>query len=340
MAHGSHHHGAHGHAHGEAQLHASTLVTQRMEHAAKAWLAGLTATQQRQALWPFADAERGDWYYAPRKRNGVSLMELDEHQRPAAYQLLESALSPRGITKAHAIMGLETILFEIERGSGHLRDPLNYAFTVFGAPGVFPWGWRVEGHHLIVNATIAGPADFTILPTFWGTNPAEIRHGPRHGERVQAREYHLGLQLAQTLLPEQRRLAVFADQSIGNIITERGRAQSLLVPTGLAFADLADGQRDLLMTLVEEHVGNAVDAFGVPYLARCRESLDALRFAWAGGMSEGTAFYYRIHGPRLLIELDCTQDNANHIHAIWRDPTNDWGRDLLGEHYQHHHDHD
>jgi hypothetical protein len=316
-------------------------LAEAMADAAGAWLDALTSAQQRAVLWPFVTPERGDWHYAPRRRNGLALREMDERQRGLAMALLASALSPRGDAKARAIMALEDVLREIEAGRGPHRDPLNYAFTVFGTPRRYPWGWRVEGHHLIVNATLAGPEAVVITPTFWGTNPARIPHGPRAGERIMAREYHLGLELARSLTPDQRAAAVFAERSVGNIITERGRAQALCEPTGLPFADLGEGQRELLMALVGEHVGNAADALGVPYLARVREAgLDYLRLAWAGGMSEGEAFYYRVHGPRLLIELDCTQNNANHVHSLWRDPVADWGRDVLGEHYLRDHDHD
>jgi hypothetical protein len=319
------------------------MLVSRMADAARLWLASLTHSQQQAVLWPFEAAERGNWHYAPRRRHGLALKDMDAGQCQAAYALLASALSLRGNDKARAIMALEAVLGELERGriTGPVRDPLNYAFTVFGRPPEFPWGWRVEGHHLIVNATVAGPEAVTITPTFWGTNPARIPHGPRAGERVIHREYHLGLELAQSLAPEQRARAVIADRSIGNIIAERGRAHALRVPAGLAFAGLDEGQRQLLMALVGEHVGNAADALGRPYLERLRrDGLDTIHLAWAGGMVEGQAFYYRIHGPRLLIELDCTQNDANHIHSLWRDPTNDWGRDILGEHYRHHHDDD
>jgi hypothetical protein len=318
-----------------------SALAARMERAARAWLETLTSSQQRVALWPFLTPERGDWHYAPRRRNGLALREMDGRQRSAAYTLLGSTLSPRGDAKARAIMALEEVLGEIEGGRGRRRDPLNYAFTVFGDPGRFPWGWRLEGHHLIVNVTVAGPEAIVITPTFWGTNPARIPGGPRTGERIMAREYQLGLELARSLSSAQRATAMFAERSVGNIIAERGRAQALREPTGLAFAERGEGQRELLMALVGEYVGNAADALGIPYLARVREAgLERLRLAWAGGMAEGAAFYYRIHGPRLLIELDCTQNDANHIHALWRDPIADWGRDVLGEHYLRDHDHD
>ena len=336
MTHAHHH----GHDGDTARLQVADLV-EAMERAARTWLLGLADAQQRSVLWPFADPERGDWHYAPRPRNGLALRAMDRAQQQAAMALLESVLSRRGAAKARAIMALEEILLELERGSGPLRDPLNYAFTLFGRPGAYPWGWRVEGHHLIVNVTVAGPDAATITPTFWGTNPARIPIGSRTGERVMANEFHWGLALAQSLSAAQRAQAVEGPTSVGNVITERGQARRLVVPTGLPFGALEPGQQDQLMRLVGEYVGNAADALGLPYMDRVRsDGLDALRLAWAGGMREGGAFYYRIHAPRLLIEFDCTQNDANHIHSLWRDPTNDWGRDILGEHYLHDHDHD
>jgi hypothetical protein len=331
---------AHEHRHPE-RLETDPGLAESMGRAAGRWLELLSAAQRRLALWAFDTTQRGDWHYAPRQREGLPLRHMDRQQQEAAYALLESGLSQRGYLKARSIMALESILAEIEQGRSHIRDPLNYAFTLFGTPGSYPWGWRIEGHHLIINATVAARNAVTITPTFWGTNPARIPIGPREGERIQAREYHLGLELGRSLDGDQRQIAVFQSHSVGNIIAERGRAQALQTPTGLPFARLSEGQRDLVMTLVDEYVGNASDGLGVPYLARVRESgLDQLHLSWAGGMHEGEAFYYRLHAPRLLIEFDCTQDNANHIHSLWRDPTTDWGRDLLGEHYHHHHDDD
>jgi hypothetical protein len=321
--------------------HDVAALVAAMTGAARLWAGALTQEQQHRAIFPFAAAERGDWHYAPRRRAGLTLREMDACQRSATFALLESALSPRGGAKAQAIMALETVLGELEAGRGPLRDPLNYAFSLFGSPDAPPWGWRVEGHHLIVNLTVAGPEAVAITPTFWGTNPARIPHGPRTGERIMAREYVLALELAQTLSADQRAVAVLAERSLGNIVTERGRGRALRARQGIGFAALGDGQRDLVMALVHEHVGNAAEALARPYLARVHDDgLDALQLSWAGGIAEGEAFYYRIHAPRLLIEFDCTQNDANHIHSIWRDPTNDWGRDILGEHYRHHHDHD
>jgi hypothetical protein len=233
-------------------------------------------------------------------------------------------------------MALESVLGELERGRGSARDPLNYAFTVFGDPRQPPWGWRVEGHHLVINVTVTDSGSVSVTPSFWGANPARIPSGDRAGERTLAGEYVIALELARTLTRAQRDDAVFADESVGNIITERGRAQALRHPTGLRCSDLEKSQRSVLARLLAEYIGNVPGPVASPYLDGVMRRLDELRLAWAGGLAEGEAFYYRLHGPRLLLEFDCTANDANHIHSVWRDPANDWGRDLLGEHYRDH----
>jgi hypothetical protein len=265
---------------------------------------------------------------------------MTDQQQGAAHQLLSATLSDQGTAKARAIMALEEILRELEGDRGGRRDPVNYSFTVFGVPGTPPWGWRIEGHHLIVNVTAAPSGELAITPTFWGANPARIPVGDREGERTLEAEYNLGLELANTLTPSQRQEAVFSDRSVGNIVTERGQARALAAPTGLSCGDLGDHQRAVLTALVSAYVDNAAPAAAEAYRRSAVPDLAGLRLAWAGGMAEGEAFYYRLHGPRLLIEFDCTQDNANHIHSVWRDPQNDWGRDVLGVHYRHQHDDD
>jgi hypothetical protein len=316
-------------------------LSRAIADAADEWLQALSADRRREAVWPFESAERGNWHYAPRTRNGVALRETTGDQQEAALRLLAASLSAQGVTKARAIMALEDVLRELEGGhrSGR-RDPLNYAFTVFGDPRRPPWGWRIEGHHLIVNVSVASSGEVAMTPTFWGANPARIPFGERAGERTLDAEYCLAIELAQTLTTAQLRDAVFASRSVGDIIAKRGRARVLGEPSGLRCADLDECQRSILDALLSAYVDNVAADTAAAYRRRALSDVGQLRLAWAGAMAEGEPFYYRLHGPRLLIEFDCTPDDANHIHTVWRDPTNDWGRDILGEHYQHHHDDD
>ena len=233
-------------------------------------------------------------------------------------------------------MALEDVLAGLERSSRGFRDPLGYALTIFGSPGTHPWGWRLEGHHLSLNVTVSAPGRVAVTPWFLGTNPAQIRAGPRRGERLQRLEHDLALELAGSLDPTQWRAALLAARTPGEVITGPGRAASLAQPQGVALDALTAAQQALLLRLIEAYVGRAHDEFGRPYLELVRAGLSQTRLAWAGGRQAGTPFYYRIHGPRLLVEFDNTQNDANHVHSLWRDPANDFGRDDLRTHYGSH----
>jgi hypothetical protein len=318
----------------------AATLDKAMQAAAEVWLAGLSDDERSTATWAFDSAERGNWHYAPRTRNGLPLREMGDAQRESAHALLSASLSEQGSAKAREIMALEDVLHALEGGRGNRRDPLNYSFTVFGDPRRPPWGWRMEGHHLIVNIAVAESGGVAVTPTFWGANPARIPSGERAGERVLETEYCVALELARTLTTAQRRDAVIADRSVGNIVTERGHAQAVSAPVGLSCVGLGETQRTLLSALADSYIDNAHRQFADPYRSTALGDLSRLRLAWAGAMTEGEPFYYRLHGPRVLIEFDCTPNDANHIHSVWRDPANDWGRDILGDHYRRHHDHD
>jgi hypothetical protein len=302
-----------------------------MAVAARAWLEGGGAAAGGQR--PFAEAERGNWHYVPRRRLGVTLGAMSVPSRERALALLRAGLSTPGARQAEAVMALEEVLAGLEGSSLRARDPLGYALTIFGTPGSFPWGWRLEGHHLSLNVTVASAEHVAMTPWFLGTNPARIPRGPRAGERLQGPEQDLAFELARSLDASQWRAALFSVQAPGDVITGPGRAASLARPQGLPYGSLTASQQAVLLRLIEVYVGRAHDAFGRPYLELVRSGLAHTHVAWAGGREPGTPFYYRIHGPRLLIELDNTQNRANHVHSLWRDPLNDFGRDDLRAHY-------
>lgn len=302
-----------------------------MARAARAWLATLPRPDGAQL--PFGADARHDWHYVPRGRPGLALRDMTDAQRAAATALLRAGLSTRGADRAAAIMALESLLADLEGSSRRFRDPLNYAFVVFGTPGVVPWGWRVEGHHLSVNVTVAAEGRAAFTPLFTGSNPARVPSGPRAGERLQADEVELALSLVTSLDARQLAAATLRGRSFGDIVAGPGRRDALATPEGLLATELTPAQRATLLRLIEAYVGLARDEFGRPYLELVRAGLDATRFAWAGGTRHGMAYYYRVHGPRVWIELDNTQGGGNHVHSLWRDPVGDFGRDALEAHY-------
>ena len=302
-----------------------------MAEAANAWLVEM-GTKREKGMFAFTDDERFDWHFTPRFREGVVLRDMTAAQRAATKTLMRSTLSSPGILKEEAIMALEGILAEIEGSSLSYRDPEKYFISIFGAPGTYPWGWRLEGHHLSINVAAAG--EVSVTPTFLGTNPARVPSGPRKGLQVQYDEYILALRLARSLNDAQRGQALLGDRSLGETVAGPGRGDALAKPEGLPVASMAAAQQKLLTQLIAAYVGIARDEIGRPYMDLVRAGWAETRFAWAGPMAEGEAFYYRIHGPRILIEFDNSQGGGNHIHSLWRDPANDFGRDDLHRHYK------
>jgi hypothetical protein len=222
-----------------------------------------------------------------------------------------------------------------------LRDPDNYAVSIFGAPGAeAPWGWRVEGHHLSLNFTLVPGRPVAVTPAFFGANPAHVRSGPHQGFRALAQEQDLAFALVRSVEPRLHSRLVISGVTMGDIVSGPGRGQSLLVPSGVALSDLSAESQALAFRLIEVYAHNMRSEIAEHELRRIREAgLGRVHFAWAGLMDPASPHYYRIHGPTVIIELDNTQNEANHIHSVWRDPRNDFGADLLRAHYERDHRH-
>lgn len=311
-------------------------VAEEMAAAATNFLAALTPEQTPRAVFPFEAKERQNWHFIPRERQGLPLKEMTPAQRHLAQGLLSSGLSHRGYLKATTIMSLEAILKEIEHGSGPVRDPEQYFFSIFGQPGPSaPWGWRVEGHHLSLNFTIVDGHQITVTPSMFGSNPAEVRSGSRQGLRVLAAEEDLGFALLRSLTPEQRAMAIFSTNAPPDILLTPDRPAGRLLPEGLPGGQLTSTQHSLLERLVQEYVRRYRTELADEDLQRIAAAgWDKVWFAWAGATEPGRGHYFRVQGPTFIFEFDNTQNNANHIHATWRDSANDFGEDLLRRHYE------
>ncbi len=307
-----------------------------MVEAAGNFLAALNAEQKSKAVLPFDIEERMNWHYIPRARKGLPFKEMTAAQQQLAHALLSSGLSQRGYLKATTIMSLEEILREIEQGRGPVRDSLLYYFTIFGEPsGSKTWGWRVEGHHVSLNFTLVDGQKIADTPAFFGSNPGEVKNGPRAGLRVLAREEDLARELLRSLNEEQRKMAVLSATAPHDIVTAASRKAGIQEDKGLPSTRMKKEQLDLLVRLIEEYASNMPEDLAQARVQRVRKAgLNKLVFAWMGGQERGELHYYRVQGPTFLIELDNTQDNGNHIHSVWRDFNGDWGEDLLARHYQ------
>ncbi|HKS56196.1 MAG TPA: DUF3500 domain-containing protein [Steroidobacteraceae bacterium] len=304
--------------------------------AASALLQSLPDAERAQAQLPFDSPERTKWNYVPMKRAGVALAELDANQKALIDPLLRSALSPTGLETAHQIVQHELILGEIEGSSR--RDPQLYYTAVFGKPGPrAPWAWRFEGHHLSVNATQVDGQTQVVAPLFMGSNPARVPSGPKAGLRLLAAEEDLARALIR-MLPEARRArAMLAGDAFPDIVTRNDPKVRSLNIEGLAAGDMSQPEQAQLRKLLHVYSDRMTESAAREQLERIeRAGFDKLHFGWAGSLEPGKPHYYRVHGPTVLIEYDNTQNNANHIHSVWRDLERDFGGDLLRAHYEAH----
>jgi hypothetical protein len=316
----------------------------RLGDAVLGWLDALEPGQRSRAAFPFDSAERFAWDYRPGDRLGLPLAAMTATQRSAALAVVDTSLSDRGAAAVRAIMALEPILLEIERQAGddmwRQRDPDRYWFAVFGEPGDrSPWSWRLGGHHVAVQSTIADGRVVGSAPSFLGANPATVPSGPLAGHRALDGEETLARTLLASLSPAQRRVAVVDPTAPPDIMSGNGRhADVRAVPIGISWDQLEAAQRDGLERLVRHYIDRSAEDVAAADWERIRAAgLAPLTFAWAGSDAPGQGHYYAIRGPSLLIEYDNTQDAANHIHSVRRDLTNDWGEDLLAAHYRESH---
>ncbi len=321
-------------------------LQEKMLEQARTLLKSFNDRQQASLRFPFDSAERMNWHYFPKSREGVPIKRMKDNQLEQGYALINEALTNKGYSKTTGIIELEDILRKLENRppDDPYRDPGKYYFSLFGElkPDM-PWGWRVEGHHLSLNFTVLPDGEIAVTPAFLGTDPAIVPSGPNQGLRVLTREETLARQLVQNLDRRQQNQAIIRDVAPREILTGAQRTIDPMKPEGITAAEMSEQQKLLFMDLIHVYLDN----FKQGLVQEKRHSVrnaepDELYFAWAGGLQQGQGHYYRIQGPNLLIEYDNTQDNANHIHTVMRDPVNDFGRDMLRTHYAEsdHHQHD
>ena len=309
----------------------------------RAWLEGLDAGQRDRATFPFESPERVAWDYRPGERGGLALADMRPDQRSAAMTVVGASSSARGADEVAAIMALESILGTLEHESGrsgHTRDSERYWWAVFGDPDAGgPWSWRIGGHHVAIQQTVADGRIVSSAPSFLGSDPAVVPSGPKAGARALTGEETLARAFVAGLSPEQRAMAIADPVAPPDIMSGNGeRADLSAIPTGIRHDELARPQQDGLEGLIRHYLGRARDDVATADWERIEDAgLAAVAFAWAGPLEPGRGHYYAVRGPRFLVEYDNTQNGANHIHAVWRDLSNDWGGDALADHYRRDH---
>ncbi len=320
-------------------IHAQDLVSK-----AKTFLDLLDSAQRVKTFYPFDNDERYRFNFVPLDdRKGISVNELNATQRTALMKLLRTCLSEETVKKVNSIMQLDIILKEMEhrKPEDHFRDPGKYFVTIFGIPSDRTiWGWRFEGHHVAFhfsadkNRLVAG------TPSFLGSNPGIVLSGTQKGEEVLKDETARGFGLLHALSEEELKKAIIDSVAPREIITGSNRKAMIDHPSGIRYPELSPGNQQLLLQLVNLYVRRYTKLFADDMLKEIQGAgLEKLWFTWAGNTEHvlGKPYYYRIQGPTIIIEYDNTQNNANHVHTVIRDLNNDFGGDLLLEHYKESH---
>ncbi len=324
---------------------AMSKAAQEMADAANTFMAALSPEQLRRTKFLFLDEERRNIHYFPVPRRGLPLKEMNTSQQQLAYALLSTGLSLHGYVKALTIMSLGQVLRDMDPGSPNpLRDSDYYYVSIFGTPGPTGiWGWRLEGFHISISFTIVDGKQVAIAPSFMGVHPATVLDGPRKGLRVMSQEEDLGRKLATSLDENQRAIAfyeipIFLEETVGGLLTANARKIENFEPFGIPASQMNANQAEILWELVQvtahRHRGEVAESD----LARIeRAGKGNIFFRWSGSIEPGKGHHYIVQGPTFLIEYDNTQDDANHVHCMWRDLENDFGEDLIRRHYQLHH---
>ncbi|HEY7296166.1 MAG TPA: DUF3500 domain-containing protein [Dehalococcoidia bacterium] len=327
-------------------LRRTGVPTRPIADAAGAFLAALGAEQRGQAQFPIDSDAWRRWsnIHIYVMRHGALLEALNEPQREAAFGLLRASLSAQGFQTARDIMRLNETIGELTARPDEYGEWL-YWLSVFGTPtpgAAEPWGWQIDGHHLIVNCFVLGD-QLVMTPLFMGSEPCEAPSGKYAGTRVFEAEERDGLALMQALSPEQRRTALLSEELPREVFTTAFRDNFDLRYEGIRGDALSAAQQRLLLALIETYVGRTRPDHAAVKLAEVKEHLAETYFAWMGGCDEESVFYYRVHSPVILIEFDheagIAFDNEeptrNHIHTVVRTPNgNDYGKDLLRQHHE------
>ena len=307
--------------------------------AARAFLAALDEPQRASVQFGLEHPERADWSNLPHavhERRGVSFGELDAATVGLGWKLIRACLSAEGDQRARSIMRMEDLLWN---DGDENADPGNYFFSFFDDPGTEAmWGWQLDGHHLALNFTVS-EGRLSMAPSLWGTTPKSWPTGPFAGLAPMSEEEDRAFAWMASLSVEQRAMAQLDAGANPNLMAGPSSAPDAWPePAGLSSTELTEAQRAALVDWIAVYVNNLADGHASDRMAEIEATLDDVSVAWMGGTVPGSMMYYRIQGSRVLIEFDHTV-TADHIHAVYRDPLNDYGVNWLGKHRMEHHSH-
>ena len=331
-------------------IRSTGVSTEPVQLAAEAFLGLLSESQREKTLFSIDDPEWRKWmnqhFYL---RQGVGFDEMSDAQREAVFGLLRASLSARGLRLSQDIMKLNHTLGELNGDNFVEYGQWLYWITMMGEPSATePWGWQLDGHHLIINYFVLGD-QVVMTPLFVGSEPVVAVAGKFRGTAILQEEQQSGLAMLRALSEVQRAEAVIEVSKTGNNnLGEAFKDNVILDYAGVAASSFSAAQKQQLLALVELFVGNMREGHAEVRMREGGHHLDETYFAWSGGDGDDSVFYYRLHSPVILIEFDHqrpaglrhlmpNEPNQQHVHALVRTPNgNDYGKDLLRQHYATH----
>lgn len=333
-------------------IRSTGVSTGPVRMAAAAMLAALTPEQRQKTMFPVDDVEWRKWmnqdFYI---RQGVSFKEMSEAQREAAFGLMRASLSAKGMRLSRDIMKLNYTLGELNNNDFVRYGEWLYWITIMGEPSRDkPWGWQIDGHHLIVNYFVLGD-QVVMTPLFVGSEPVIAPSGKYKGTTILQDEQNLGRKMVQALDDAQKKKCVLeVSKAANNNLAEAFKDNIVLDYAGIRASGFTSSQKKQFLELIAEYVRDMDDGHAGLKMEEVRKHIDETYFAWIGGMDGNSVYYYRIHSPVILIEFDHQRPvglrhlaadprlpNREHIHAVVRTPNgNDYGKDLLRQHYEQH----
>ena len=336
-------------------LQTTGASTRPVVDAAEAFLASLEPERRDGALFGVEDDAWRAWsnVHPFVMRHGVLLEACTPAQRQRALDLVRATCSVRGFELARDVMRLNDALRELTGRDEEYGEWL-YWMSVFGQPSRDePWGWQIDGHHLVINCFVLGD-QMVMTPAFFGSEPTSVDSGTYAGIRVFEAEEQGGLQFVRSLSAAQRSIAIpastegilRAQRMDGRIQTAAFRDNLQLPYAGIPGSELSADAQQRLLDLVELYIGRMRDEHAGLKMDEVARHVGDMHFVWIGGIEQDSVFYYRVHSPVVLIEFDHLngvafdndEPSRNHIHTVVRTPNgNDYGRDLLRQHYARHH---
>ncbi len=329
------------------------VSTAPIQKAAESFLNNLTKVQQERTQFAIDDDEWRKWcnvdngiYY----RQGISLKEMTKIQKEVAFGLMKVSLSAKGLQLSKNIMKTDQTLKELNNGDAAYDEEL-YFFTLMGTPSsTEPWGWQLDGHHLVINYFVLGD-QVVMSPVFMGGEPIITTSGKYNGNTLFQDEQNLGLDFMQSLPKEIQTEATLSSSKQNNDIkAEASKDNVTLNYEGVLVSKLSATQKESLVHLINQYINNMEEGHHQLKMEEIMTHWNSTYFAWVGETTSDAVFYYRIHSPVVLIEFDHqaavgvpNSPNGpvrNHIHTVVRTPNgNDYGKDLLRQHLEKSHNH-